>query len=965
VNFSRHNSALGVRRPTLSFLATLAICALSAAIGAAGASADFGIAAFDAGSRADAGGTPYVQAGGHPYTSDTTIELNSHPNPDNPEIIAPDESAKDIAVDLPTGLIGNPASVGECTLSELVHSESDEVEKANGAGACPIDSVIGTSYVKLGSWELRFPLINMATDGTATTWAMNATRLIVLYEASVRPDGGITITSRNISEGVPFYGNKVVVWGTPFDSSHDPDRCTSSYGVFGAFLKDVCPAEPGTYRGPHSVNGAHVPYVTMPTRCTGSEGLPYHLFGDAWGDPLHLTTEADATAAGTTGCDVVPFTPTISTQPTLQRAESPSGLNVELKMPTEGLLNADGVSQSHIKKAVVTLPEGVTINPSQAEGLSTCSPAQYNQEQPRQTPGTGCPQSAKIGTVDVNTPVLTEPLKGNVYVAQPHNNPFDSLLALYIVIKAPDKGVVLKFAGEVTPDPVTAQIKTTFSDLPQAPIESFTLHFREGQRSPLATPRTCGTYTTNAVFTPWANPDTTVSTSSSFQITEGVGGGPCPSGGNPPFKPGLDAGTLNNAAGRYSPFNLRLTRNDGEQEFTHFSIKLPPGILGKLAGVPFCPDAAIAAAKAPARTGSQEEQSPSCPAASQVGRTLVGAGVGSVLVYAPGKVYLAGPYHGSALSIAAITAAKVGPFDLGTVVVRQALKINPETAEVFIDSVGSDPIPHIIDGIAVHARDIRAYVDRPEFVLNPTGCDRTSTASTVLGSGTDFGSEADDNPITVTSPFQAADCGALGFKPKLALNLLGGTKRGDNPKLRAVLTYPRGAYANIARAQVTLPHSEFLDNEHIKTICTRIQFKEGAVPGERCPAGSVYGYAKAITPLLDEPLAGPVFLRSSSHNLPDLVAALHSGKIDVNLTGRIDSVQGGRIRNTFEAVPDAPVSKFTLTMQGGKKSLLVNSTNLCKSTNRAIAAFTAHNGKVHNFNPVLRPKCAKHSKRRR
>jgi hypothetical protein len=288
-------------------------------------------------------------------------------------------------------------------------------------------------------------------------------------------------------------------------------------------------------------------------------------------------------------------------------------------------------------------------------------------------------------------------------------------------------------------------------------------------------------------------------------------------------------------------------------------------------------------------------------------------------------------------------------------VVRFALKINPETAEVFVDATGSDPLPHIIKGIPVHLRDIRAYVDRPNFVLNPTNCEKTSTASTVLGSGTNFGSESDDQPITVTSPFQAADCASLGFAPKLSLSLKGGTKRGATPAFKAVLTYPKGAYANIASSQVTLPHSEFLEQAHIGTVCTRVQFKEGAIPGEKCPPASVYGFAKAITPLLDEPIQGPVYLRSSSHNLPDLVAALHSGQIDIALAGRIDSVQNGRIRNTFEAVPDAPVSKFVLEMKGGKKGLLVNSTNLCKRTNRAISDFTGQNGKVYDTNPVLQP----------
>ena len=328
-----------------------------------------------------------------------------------------------------------------------------------------------------------------------------------------------------------------------------------------------------------------------------------------------------------------------------------------------------------------------------------------------------------------------------------------------------------------------------------------------------------------------------------------------------------------------------------------------------------------------------------------------------MLTYVPGSLYLAGPYHGSGLSVVSITAAKAGPFDLGTVVVREALKIDPETAEVFVDATGSDPIPHIIQGIPVHLRDIRAYVNRPEFTLNPTSCKPTSTASTVFGSGLNFAIEADDQPVTVTSPFQAADCASLGFKPKLTLSLKGGTKRGATPAFKAVLTYPKGANANIATSQVTLPHSEFLEQAHIGTVCTRAQFKEGKVPGEKCPVASIYGKAMAITPILSEPLKGPVYLRSSSHNLPDLVAALHNDRVDIALDGRIDSVRNGRIRNTFEAVPDAPVSKFVLEMQGGKKGLLVNSTDICQHKRHAISHFVGQNGKVSDTNPVLRAPC--------
>ena len=291
-------------------------------------------------------------------------------------------------------------------------------------------------------------------------------------------------------------------------------------------------------------------------------------------------------------------------------------------------------------------------------------------------------------------------------------------------------------------------------------------------------------------------------------------------------------------------------------------------------------------------------------------------------------------------------------------VVREALRIDPETAEAFIDATGSDPIPHIIKGIPVHLRDIRVYTDRPEFVLNPTDCTRTSTASTVLGSGLDFGSEADDRPVTVSTPFQAADCASLPFKPRLGLKLKGGTKRGAYPALTAKLGMNGIGEAGIARAEVILPKSEFIANAHFQTICTRVQFKAGAGNGTQCPAKSIYGKARAVTPILGEALTGPVFLRSSEHQLPDLVVALHNSQVDFDLVGHVDSVKG-RLRNTFEAAPDAPVTSFVLEMQGGKKGLFENSTNLCKGTHKVEANFTGQNGKIWDKTPELVPTACK------
>jgi hypothetical protein len=911
-------------------------------------------------------GTADLRAGAHPFAVTTKFALETEDDARNsdPAVRVPaGANLRNASAGLPPGLVGNPYAAPQCTMGEFF--------KLNFNNHCFDDAQIGVANVNLNLYgeamfEFATPIFNLVPPaGRPAAFGFWAASAPIVLTPTLRSDGdyGLTVESLNTDETLPATEVEITIWGVPGSSVHDSER----KAPFGG-CSTVGAPEPCVYHGTPKA------FLTTPVDCAAGP-LTATFFAESWKGETDsqsiLSHDTAGNPSGMTECERVPFTPSVAAQPSVQSAETASGLEFELELPDEGILNPTGLAQSEVKKAVVKLPEGMTINPSAGEGLGACTPADLKRETLTASPGSGCPNSSKLGTVRIETPLLSEPADGSLFIAQTDDpataapgqeNPFDTLLALYLVARVPERGIIVKVAGKVVPDPKTGQLVTTFANLPQLPFSKFTLSFREGARAPLSTPPFCGTHEITSELTPWSamGPGDVVTIQTPFRISSGVGAGPCPKAGPPPFRPGLVAGTINNRAGSYSPFDLRLSRNDGEQEFTHFSIKLPPGIVGKLAGIPFCSDAAIAAARG--RTGTAELSSPSCPAASQVGRTLVGAGVGTVLTYVPGKIYLAGPYHGSALSIAAITAAKVGPFDLGTVVVRQALKVNPDTAEVFIDSVNSDPIPHIIDGIVVHARDIRAYVDRPEFILNPTSCKRTSTASTVLGSGLDFVSTFDDQPVTVTSPFQAADCASLGFKPKLKLRLLGGTRRGDHPRFRAVLTARKGD-ANIGKAQVTLPHSAFLENAHIKTICTRVQFAQGAVPGEKCPAASIYGYAKAVTPILDEPLQGPVFLRSSSHPLPDLVAALHSDKININLAGRIDSIGNGRIRNTFEAVPDAPVTKFTLTMRGGKKGLLVNSADLCKRRHRAIVAFTGHNGKVSKSNPELKPRCGKKSKR--
>jgi hypothetical protein len=935
----------------------------------------YGFDALDA-APLHADGSLYTQAGGHPDSFVVSFDFPTATSR-NPMMgeITPVEGSRDLITDLPPGFVGNPTSADTCTNAELADSAS-----AQARPSCPAASQVGT--ILLGINDPVFaesygpvPVYNLVPPpGSPAAFGFQVVGSVVTLKARLRNDGeyALSVDAAKIPAALDIATTQLVFWGKPGDESHRSQRS--------------CPGQSNPWLGGPTCPGAgKAPFLRMPTSCANpGEGLRFDFAVDSWENPAPLREDGAPELAdprwhtgsvrmheppgypadpedpttpwgpekGVDGCGIVPVKGKLEAKPTAIDAQTSSGLDVHVEVPNPGLENPDGIASSDIRNVEVVLPEGVTINPSQAEGLGVCTPAQYASAKLSFEPGAGdgCPDDAKIGTVQMRTPLLAETVAGDIYVAKPYDNPFGTLLALYVVLHEPERGILIKLPAKVTADERTGRITTSFSDLPQLPFTDFHFSLRQGARAPLVTPSACGTYTTEATFTPWSDPSHPVVSKSSFEIVQGVGGGACPSGGVPPFKPGLIAGSLNNAAGKYSPFDLRLFRSDQEQEIRHFSIKLPPGLVAKLAGVPFCPDIAISLAAS--RSGAEEIAAPSCPPASEIGRTLVGAGVGSVLTYAPGKIYLAGPYNGSALSIAAITAAKVGPFDLGTVVVREALKVNPETAEVFVDPTGSDPLPHIIDGITTHLRDIRAYIDRPEFTLNPTSCERTSIASTVLGSGLDFASAADDQPVTVTTPYQAADCAALAFKPKLHLHLTGGMKRGGHPKLKAVLRMPPIG-ANIARAQVALPHSEFLAQAHLGTTCTRVQFAAGAGGGTQCPKRSVYGYARAQTPLLDEPLQGPVFLRSSRHELPDLVAALRSGKIEIHLVGRLDSDNKGGIRTTFESVPDAPVSRFTLTMFGGKKSLLENSTDLCRRHHRATVKLKAHNDKQRNFAPVL------------
>jgi hypothetical protein len=509
------------------------------------------------------------------------------------------------------------------------------------------------------------------------------------------------------------------------------------------------------------------------------------------------------------------------------------------------------------------------------------------------------------------------------------------------VLRIPKRGVVVTAAGKVELNQETGQLTTTFDENPQLPVADFTFTFHQGATSPLVTPPACGVFTSEGDFTPWSVPLQEHLLTSAFEITSGVDGGACPSSGVAPFAPRLVSGTQGNSAGSYSPFYLRLIREDGEQELTKFTTVLPPGLTGNLTGVPFCPNADIEAARNV--SGAEELEHPSCPAASEIGHTIVEAGVGTVLAQTPGKLYLGGPYHGAPLSVVSVTAAKVGPFDLGTVVIRFALNINPVTAQVEINGATSDPIPHIIKGIVVHVRDIHAYVNREKFIENPTSCNPMAISDTVYG--VNPANPALVTPVGASSAFQAADCQNLQFKPTFKVSTPAKASRTEGTSLTVKLAYPtapQGTQANIRLVKVELPKQLPSRLSTLQKACTEAEFNANPAT---CPSTSIIGHAKALTPILPVPLEGPAyFVSHGGAQWPELIMVLQGYGFTIDLHGETLISKQGVTSSTFHAIPDEPVTSFELTLPSGRYSALTGLGNLCKGTLVMPTQFVAQNG---------------------
>jgi hypothetical protein len=856
---------------------------------------------------------------------------------------------------LPRGFVVDPSATPvRCSAGQLERLE------------CPDDSQVGTAQ----------PIASLGTvrNGTSTKDLYNlvpapgvpaefgfevGAGVVIHLRGKVRSNGeySLAATSRDVLQKVPVGGVAVTFWGVPTEANHDPMRGPCGDGNL-KLSPAFCPS-PETGLTTARTGKA---LLTMPADCDGrdltvSGKVSSWEEPDTWRSRQFTFEDAAGDPIRTTGCEREPFEPSIEAKPTTSKADTASGLEFDLHQ--RQLRPYEEVAPAPLKDATVTLPPGMTVNPASADGLEGCT-----EQQMGYAPTEGkinftedaqsCPDGAKLGTVSVTTPLLRRALPGAIYLAKPYENPFGSLLAIYLAIEDEETGIVSKLAGKVVPDPQTGQLTTTFTENPELPLEDIRLSFFGGNRASLQTPPVCGSYRTTSRLTPWSTPQGADATpDSTFQVSEGATGGGCPTTeAGAPNAPAFTAGTLTPQAGSYSPFVLKVSREDGTQRIGRIEATLPPGLTGKLAGIPYCPEADIAAAKAreAPNQGAAEIASPSCPQASEVGTVTVGAGAGPSPYYVKGRAYLAGPYEDAPLSLVIITPAVAGPFDLGTVVVRSALHVDPETAQI---SAKSDPIPTIIDGIPLDVRSVAIDMGRPQFTLNPTSCNPMA----VLGSSISTLNQA----AGLSSRFQVGGCAALPFRPKLKIQLKGATKRIGHPALKAVLT-PRPGEANIGRAQVNLPHGEFLDQGNLNKTCTKPVLLAG-----NCPASTIYGKARAWTPLLDKPLEGNVYLVGGyGYKLPALVAELN-GQIRILLVGKVDSGKNKGIRNTFEVVPDAPVSRFVLEMKGGRKyGLLENSENLCKAKKarrRAIVRFTGQNGKVDQYKPVVTNQCGKKHKK--
>jgi hypothetical protein len=882
-------SAEGRRRHLRCAICVLALLPVGALVSAHDARAAIHIQAFRF-SLEEAGGEPSTQAGAHPAQATTFLAFTG----EGPSSY---ENPRDLTVDFPPGLVGIAPAVPTCKAAEFT------------AGGCSPESQVG--FVKLvqveeGDDSANFYALSRleAMPGAAAEFGVNAGGPSVRLRLGVRAGGGLSISAKNLPQTVILNEVTITLWGVPADPSHDSLRgkCLTGEGPTGG----SCPSE-----------ALRRPLLANPSSCLPVLSLSARV--DSWQNPGVFDSATASTMAsggepvGIEGCESLDFRPTVTVGTSVPTPRTPTGLTFVLHAPQPQ--SADAPTEASLDDASVTLPDGVAISPPAAAGLGACAAGQFRLGDDSQP---SCPDASKLGTMTVETPLLAAPSSGPVYLARPGENPFASRFAIYAVAAA--DGALIKLAGRVDPDPVTGQLRVTFEDLPQLPFSEVTIALFNGPRAPLATPSRCGTYTSASELTAWGA-QVAVARSTAFELTAGCS--------EPSFDPSLRAGVVSPAAGSYSPFALRLERGDRDAEFaSSLSLELPPGVSAALGATSSCPEGKLVA------NGSVLS---SCPDSSRIGSAVVGAGLGAKPLYLAGVVYLAGPYRGAPFSLAAIVPARAGPFDLGTIVERVAVAVDPRSGQLI---TRADGLPRIRDGIPLELRSLSLRLDRPGFIRSPTSCRPmaiTGTASTGRGQS-----------VALSQPFQVGGCSRLAFKPRISLHVLNGVRRGGHPALRAVL-HAGPDEATLAAAAIGLPTGELLDLRHLGAMCAP------GVPPERCPDSSRLGRARVWSPLLGDSLAGSIYLRAPSGRLPRLLVDLRGGGFQFMLEGRVTAARG-RLRLHLSGLPDLPLTKAVLTLAGGRRGLLVNSESLCGRPQRAEASLIGHNGALRGLRPLLRPR---------
>jgi hypothetical protein len=907
-----------------------------------GSPTGFGVEDYALVPEAEGGGLD-TQAGSHPFQLSTTLTLNQTADPAKPPALA-----KDLRFELPAGLIGNPTPFPQCSQLDFATQGPELID------FCPNDTAVGVAVITFdesrttGVITVPVPLFNLKPAvGEPARFGFSIYRTLNVLDTSVRTGGGynVVVEDKNITQAPNFIAARVTFWGVPGDPVHDSARgwsCIAKESQIGNIESGVIPpCKPLSQQTPP-------PLLTMPTSCIG----PLHttVQGDSWAEAGAFLAPFEAAGEPSLdGCNRLPFGPSIKVTPDGTAGSTPTGLTVDEHVPQDSTLLGNGLAESAVKGLSVTLPAGVVLNPAAADGLQACQQSQIG----LQDAGVpGCPDASKVATVRITTPLLPDALEGAAYLATQDTNPFKSLVALYVFAEDPTAGVRVKATGEVLEDPVTGQLTAHFEHdplfegspiesqfLPELPAEDIELHFFGGDRAPLSTPATCGSYTTTGTFTPWAE-NGVAESSSTFNITTGPNAGPC---NNPlPFNPSLAAGTTSIQAGGFSPFTMTMSRADGNQNLKAIQLRMPPGLLGTLATVKLCDEAR-------ANAGT-------CGPESLIGHTTVGVGVGGdPYTVTGGEVFITEGYKGAPYGLSIVNPAKAGPFDLGKVVVRAKIEVDPITAVLTITSDDSGPykIPTILDGIPLQIQHVNVSIDRPGFTFNPTNCSPLAITGSL---SSDQGAVKD-----LSVPFQITNCAVLAFKPKLTAKTSGKTSRAKGASLSVKLTYPAGPFdANIAKVKVDLPKQLPSRLTTLQKACPAAMFN--ANPAS-CPSASIVGHATATTPVMPVSLTGPAyFVSHGGEAFPDLVIVLQGYGATVHLVGTTFINKAGITSSTFKQIPDVPVGTFELTLPQGKYSALAANGNLCTITKLAMpTSFIAQNGvSVHTNTPITPTGCARH-----